>query len=109
MTLAVRWMAPEMACGAVPLPILGSDVFSLGRTMLEIFTGEKPFPKKKNAFALLGQLNNGTLTVERPAKLEVVDRGLTDDVWALMNEMWEWDVEKRPNMNEVERRLELLM
>ncbi|EJU01925.1 kinase-like protein [Dacryopinax primogenitus] len=108
-TTTARWIAPELTSFNSPVPVPASDVFSFARTILEILTGEKPFPKEKNTFKLIADLRDGRLQVARPDAPEVVLRGLTDGVWALMNEMWKQDLRQRPMMKDVEARLEQLM
>jgi len=110
LTTVARWLAPERCnSGADSLPVFASDVFSFSRTMLEIATGQKPFPKEKAVFHLIKKLVCNELWPERPTGDNVVDSLLTDDVWHLMMEMWAYSPADRPNMAQVQGRLERLM
>jgi len=91
------------------MPIFASDVFSFARTILEIMTGEKPFKSKKNVWELASLLNQGKLTPTRPEDAQVNARGLTDEVWDLLEQMWAHSPEDRPTMREVAGQLEDLM
>ncbi|KZO98441.1 kinase-like protein [Calocera viscosa TUFC12733] len=105
-----RWLAPERCnSGASSLPVFASDVFSFSRTILEITTGQKPFPREKAVFHLIKKLVCNELWPERPTGNEVVDSIITDDVWILMSQMWAQDPADRPSMAEVQTRLERLM
>jgi len=104
----IRWMAPELTMGTrIPSP--ASDVFSFARTILEILTGDKPFKEKKNTWELASLLNQGRLIPVRSQDPQVGHRGLTDDVWELLLDMWSTQPEERPKMSEVVERLEELM
>ncbi|KZT55928.1 kinase-like protein [Calocera cornea HHB12733] len=103
----IRWLAPELT--HTRFPELPADVFSFGRTILELMTGEKPFNEHRNVWQIASMLNQGRLSPKRPADPRVVQRGLTDEVWELMGEMWENAPAERPEMDVVEERLEQLM
>jgi len=104
----IRWMAPELTMG-MQIPSPASDVFSFARTIHELLTGDKPFPTKNNTWELVSLLIQGRLMPERPQAPQVIHRGLTDDVWALLLDMWRTQPGKRPAMTEVVERLNGLM
>ncbi|KZO98426.1 kinase-like protein [Calocera viscosa TUFC12733] len=103
----IRWLAPELT--NTRFPVFASDVFSFARTILEIMTGSKPFQELRNVWQIAAMLNQRTLKPKRPEDPRVLARGLTDDVWTLLMDMWEDKPEDRPRMREVEERLEDLM
>ncbi|KZO98419.1 kinase-like protein [Calocera viscosa TUFC12733] len=104
-----RWLAPELTSTTSRAPTFASDVFSFARTILEIMTGEKPFSEEKNVFKVIGDLRIGELHATRPSNLEVAKRGLTDEVWSLLNAMWAQDPNERPTMEDVVHALKQLM
>ncbi|KZT55919.1 kinase-like protein [Calocera cornea HHB12733] len=103
----IRWLAPELT--TTRFPVFASDVFSFARTILEIMTGDKPFKEQKNPWQLAALLNQGQLVPARPQGQAVIDRGLTDGVWALLLQMWVDKPENRPKMDRVVDRLEDLL
>ncbi|KZT55914.1 kinase-like protein [Calocera cornea HHB12733] len=110
LTTVCRWLAPERCnSGSSSLPVFASDVFSFGRTMIEISTGEKPFPKEKAVFHLIKRLVCQELWPERPIGDPVADAIITDEVWQLMLEMQAQEPAARPTMIVVQARLEQLM
>jgi len=96
-----RWMAPERCRqGQEAFPTWHGDVYSFARTMLEIMTGEKPFPREKNVWSIVFRLMQG-FNPDRPQGKEYEERGLTDGVWELMQRMWLVDENNRPTMRQV--------
>ncbi|KZT61703.1 kinase-like protein [Calocera cornea HHB12733] len=104
---AARWMAPEMMSGH-SMPGFPSDVFSYGRTILEIMSGKKPFAETRNAFQIVTDVCNGN-NPKRPAEQEVFDRGLNNEVWQFCMRCWQFDPEKRPSMQQVLQETEALL
>jgi len=84
-----RWQAPELIItqGAdideLPRRTKESDVFAFGRVIIEIYTGELPFPSLPDITVLVS-LVLGTLLLSRPTQPEVIARGLNDHMWQVV-------------------------
>ncbi|CAE6437241.1 unnamed protein product [Rhizoctonia solani] len=100
-----RWMAPELFQVEVdtstsPLGVTSaSDVWSFGMLCLEVLTGQPPFyPKHRIDGQVIAALIQGNLP-ERPEPREAMyQRGLSDEMWNLMNRCWGWKSNSRPEM-----------
>ncbi|KDN41288.1 hypothetical protein RSAG8_07557, partial [Rhizoctonia solani AG-8 WAC10335] len=57
----LRWLAPELFLEEVPIRTKPDDVYALGMTILEIFTGEVPYSKCGHDFLILKTVERGTL------------------------------------------------
>jgi len=105
-----RWTAPEVLDSEQfglkhPHPTKASDVFSLGMVMWEIFTGRLPFyPRTQSAAAI--RIRNK----ERPARpIPAMGLGLSDPVWAIMEQCWKHEPSERPDITTVRHGLEALL
>ena len=68
-------------------------------------TGKPPFCQFPNDAAIISKLHNG-VRPERPTAWEVMNRGLSDGLWQLIERCW-FDVPaKRPSMSHVLRDLD---
>ncbi|CAE6531696.1 unnamed protein product [Rhizoctonia solani] len=98
-----RWMAPELFQVDTNTSSSGvtsaSDVWSFGMLCLEVLTGQPPFyPKHRIDGQVIATLIQGNLP-ERPEPQEAMcQRGLSDEMWKLMNRCWEWKPTARPEM-----------
>ena len=96
-----RWCAPELvttpsARRAAP----PADMYAFGMTLLELMTGAVPYAEIRRSPLVLQKL----LNKERPRRPEgeiYVQRGLTDEVWALIQRCWAEDPLLRPTVDEV--------
>ncbi|CAE6405447.1 unnamed protein product [Rhizoctonia solani] len=96
---SIRWVAPEMLVGETPKRTKASDVYALGMTMLEIFTGEVPYPQCRMDFNVLTTVTQGTLPTRPTDRLKDDVQG--NAVWRIMLECWDRDVSKRPSAGQV--------
>ncbi|KDQ18665.1 hypothetical protein BOTBODRAFT_103908, partial [Botryobasidium botryosum FD-172 SS1] len=96
-----RWGAPEVLLLGMPRTP-ASDIFSLGRLMVELLTGEIPFPGLADQ-AIILHLDTGRY--ERPANSDAMACGLDDEMWALILKCWNRDPPKRPTAAQVVERL----
>lgn len=97
---SARWCAPEYSddIGAhAP-----ADVYSFAMAMLECFTLERPFNNMRREV----EVNSHIIRGGRPARPTEYNPWLSDSVWGLMEECWQFDYTKRPTMREVLQRLE---
>jgi len=63
-----------------------SDVWAFGMTLLELLTGEIPYPHIKNEGAIYRAMGNMVLPVK--PKFEGPDAKLKDDIWLLCLKCW---------------------
>ncbi|CAE6436762.1 unnamed protein product, partial [Rhizoctonia solani] len=99
---STRWTAPEMLCEQ-PQRTRQSDVYALGMTMLEIFTGKVPYPECRHDFVVLKKIESGTLPA-RP--MEVLgDDSKGNLMWELLLSCWRRNPSDRPSAGQVCDRL----
>lgn len=104
--MAPEFIKPELVGLRSMKPNPATDVWSFGMLCLEILTGQAPFHNLVDPEAVLIQLIGGILPA-RPSA-EVTDRGLSEELWVLMQQCWDRKPEQRPTMNMVIRRMETL-
>ncbi|KAL5632169.1 hypothetical protein ACGC1H_000245 [Rhizoctonia solani] len=77
----VNWVAPEILEGSHPTH--GSDVYSLGMTILEIMTGEIPYAGLAGIWSVVPKIVEGTLP-DRSPKHFPDGNPQADHLWALL-------------------------
>ncbi|CAE6537319.1 unnamed protein product [Rhizoctonia solani] len=97
--LSIRWAAPEFMTGVAGRPTFYTDVYALGMTILEIFSGSIPYRDVHLSFALLNRIMNGT-PPNRPEEL-AKDDTRADVLWPLLLKCWSYDPSKRPAASDV--------
>ncbi|KAJ7179315.1 kinase-like domain-containing protein [Mycena filopes] len=98
-----RWFAPELCSGAVVLSP-SSDIYSFAMCTLELFTHQPPFSNiqhNSEVVILTAQESNPNNRPPRPTSEEVRERGLNDDIWALLCHCWAHQRLQRPTIQEV--------
>ncbi|CAE7170460.1 unnamed protein product [Rhizoctonia solani] len=93
----MRWAAPELLSEEAQTKTTQTDVYALGMTMLETFTGGFPFPDRTDInviFAVVG----GALPI-RPKELGSGQKG--DLMWQLLLDCWNRNPNKRPSAAQV--------
>ncbi|CAE6387023.1 unnamed protein product, partial [Rhizoctonia solani] len=83
---SLRWTAPEMMVQEVPKRTTQSDIYALGMTMLEIFTGEVPYPQYWQDFLVFMALQQGTLPTRPLERLKNDEQG--NMIWELLLRCW---------------------
>ncbi|CAE6445327.1 unnamed protein product, partial [Rhizoctonia solani] len=68
-TGSLRWAAPEILLEEVRTRTTESDVYALGMTMLEIFTGEVPYPDCRTEIGVIRTVERGALPARPLEKL----------------------------------------
>ncbi|KAF9065003.1 serine-threonine/tyrosine-protein kinase catalytic domain-containing protein [Rhodocollybia butyracea] len=94
-TAAYRWMAPELLNDMSKMSA-ASDVFAYTMTCLEVYTGDIPFPKVQE-FQVATMITRN----EKPPR----PSNVSDELWALWENGWEGDVDKRLTMTRYVERL----
>jgi len=98
-----RWAAPEIleATNANGCPTKMSDVYSFACVVIEIFTGNLPFPD-------LSDLNVYLVVVKGkrpPRPTDALKLGLSSGAWKLVQDCWNKKQYERPDMQYVAHRL----
>ncbi|KAG8955250.1 hypothetical protein FRC03_011241 [Tulasnella sp. 419] len=97
-----RWLAPEIFCEDMKRST-ASDVYAFGCLMLEIATGALPFRKLTDKQVLRALLCYKSPATDRSMYPELPEN---DPLWKLMSDCWDSQYEARPEMKEVEDRLQ---
>ncbi|KDQ08546.1 hypothetical protein BOTBODRAFT_564093 [Botryobasidium botryosum FD-172 SS1] len=92
-----RWGAPEVLLGEM-CRTPASDIFSLGRLMVELLTGDIPFSGLTDG-AIIERIVAGQY--DRPTDSHAIACGLDDNMWALALECWNRDPLERPSVSQV--------
>lgn len=101
---SVRWLAPELIEGDTSSPTQACDVYSFGITIYECITLEIPFKHIKRDAQVIHRLMQDKIKPLRPSGPSA-DRWITDDLWQLMLDCWEFEPDKRPLMSSVAQRM----
>ncbi|CAE6506399.1 unnamed protein product [Rhizoctonia solani] len=88
-----RWMAPEQLREDVMFVSLPADVYSWGMLALELMTGTVPWSEIENDYQVIQRVLRGDRPQPRGA--------INDEMWALIQECWRHDPDKRPTAWEV--------
>ncbi|CUA67873.1 WD repeat-containing protein 5 homolog [Dictyostelium discoideum] [Rhizoctonia solani] len=97
-TGSLRWTAPELLLAEIPTRTEQSDVYALGMTMLEIFTGDVPYPDFRTDFSVIKLVERGTLPT-RPIQLKGDMRGET--TWHILLQCWSRNIGERLSARQV--------
>ncbi|KAG6877903.1 hypothetical protein C0992_009096 [Termitomyces sp. T32_za158] len=76
-----------------------SDVYAFGMVCYEMFTGERPFGRV-NPVALIKKIMRGQHPA-KPSGNKYQERGLTDNMWSLMESCWSPLPENRPTVAQI--------
>ena len=85
------------------MPVMESkaaDVFAFAMFAVEVFTGKIPFGEQKNEAVVVRISQGGRPEIPDDAR----EVGLTSDMWALLENCWQQNPNRRPGMREVVRR-----
>ncbi|KAF9257200.1 kinase-like protein [Marasmius fiardii PR-910] len=110
-TGTLRYMAPETI---LPLELsehtskvdkFAADIYAYACTVLEIITGQPPFPKFHNASVINLFMNQNSRPGERPTE---AGTWCPDNIWTLIEKCWHGQPQLRPKANEVHAFLEYI-
>ncbi|KEP55469.1 tyrosine kinase catalytic domain protein [Rhizoctonia solani 123E] len=104
---SLRWMAPELL-SEEPNKSKQSDVYALGMTMLEIFTGEVPYARYRNdcTCAVSMAVIRGILPTRPLDQLKDDEQG--NMMWQLLLDCWSPNSSERPSSRQVLAKLRFL-
>ncbi|KDQ16937.1 hypothetical protein BOTBODRAFT_89281, partial [Botryobasidium botryosum FD-172 SS1] len=91
-----RYLSPELLLGEGSKS-LASDVYSFGRVILEILTGQVPFADLTSDLEIITRIVESTHERPDPLVYEDVD----DSMWALLLRCWSFDPAHRPHISEI--------
>ena len=94
-----RWMSPELLDPEKfgfrnGRPTKESDCYALGMVILEVLTGQVPFPCRSNLLVLRRVVNGGR--PERPEGPEAM--WFTDGLWRILEQCWSPELKLRPTL-----------
>ncbi|CAE6468139.1 unnamed protein product [Rhizoctonia solani] len=94
---STRWAAPELLLEEATKS-KESDIYALGMTMLEVITGEVPYPKCRTDGQIITQLMQGA----QPARpKELGDNNRDNQMWNLLVGCWNREPVARPSAEQV--------
>ncbi|KAJ1304048.1 hypothetical protein OPQ81_008456 [Rhizoctonia solani] len=94
-----RWMALELLLEDTAVRSEKADIYALGMTFLEIFTGLPPFNNIKRNCAVVAMITRGE-KVKYPEELALYTRH-SDRVWEILQECWQWKPGERPTAEQI--------
>ncbi|KAF8197144.1 kinase-like domain-containing protein [Pholiota molesta] len=99
---STRWIAPELLLGSDVTT--SCDVYSFASVAFYVITGMLPYSHLKQDHAIIAEIYRSTdKSPSRP-----LQSLLKDDCWELLTMCWATDPAKRPDINDVNRRLQQL-
>ena len=103
----IRWMSPELLDPErfgfeSSRPTRESDCYALGMVVLEVLTGQAPFPNYSE-LVVIRKVVDG----ERPGRPQGAEAvWFTDDLWVMLEKCWSSQPDVRPTVEAVLERLE---
>ncbi|KAJ7903169.1 kinase-like domain-containing protein [Mycena leptocephala] len=92
---AVRWLAPELLDPEhQPKPSATRDIYSLGCTIYEIYTGNPPFAHIPNDLVV----RSAVLAASRPSRPRDLEKLIPEFVWDLTQKCWLHEPSSRPTI-----------
>lgn len=98
----VHFKAPELLLPSKfglerAVPSKEADIYALGMTAYQVFTGRWPFFPKRET-----EIIHAVISGERPPRPENAEEiGMTDVVWELLEECWREDRMTRPDISKI--------
>ncbi|CAE6458990.1 unnamed protein product [Rhizoctonia solani] len=94
-----RWMAPELLLEETAVRSEKADVYALGMTFLEIFTGLPPFSHVRRNCVVVATITRGE-GPQRPNEIALYTRH-SDRVWDILQQCWKWNPGERPTAGQI--------
>ncbi|CAE6333268.1 unnamed protein product, partial [Rhizoctonia solani] len=105
-TMSIRWMAPEVIGDITEKSTPEGDIFSLGSTILEVFTGNVPFPGVSTPTVIMKLLAGGHPA--RPEEHIPTGDDRADLLWSLLSDCWAFKPEDRPTVDNIKCRMRII-
>ncbi|KAG9086676.1 hypothetical protein FS749_003455, partial [Ceratobasidium sp. UAMH 11750] len=93
--ISLRWTAPEILDGLSTYTTAG-DIYALGMTILEIFTGNVPYPSKSDP-AVMCAVSIKRESPKRPEDEIPTGNAHGDRLWSLLVACWAFEPKRRPS------------
>jgi len=105
-----RWQAPEQLDNEADHKVqrtTATDIFSFGRVILELTSGEVPFGRAISTRQVMIKVMKGEGPPRPTGEIgkTAIARGLDDSVWSLAQDCWRSDSTTRPSTSEIILRL----
>ncbi|QRV98484.1 Serine/threonine-protein kinase [Ceratobasidium sp. AG-Ba] len=94
----LRYAAPELLDSRASPFSIAADVYALGMTILEVFTGRPPFHGTENHRVIVIVTINKEIP-PRPEEIPLDEKG--DRLWSLLSTCWANKPDERPSAREV--------
>ncbi|CAE6444245.1 unnamed protein product [Rhizoctonia solani] len=94
-----RWMAPELLLEDTAIRSKKADVYALGMTFLEIFTGLPPFNYVKRDCAVVAMITRGE--APRYANEIALYTRQSDRIWDMLQQCWKRNPGERPTAEHI--------
>ncbi|CCO36835.1 Tyrosine-protein kinase Fer [Rhizoctonia solani AG-1 IB] len=104
--MSIYWTAPEIINESLDKGTAEADVFSLGMTILEVFTGTAPFTGM-HPVAAMKKITDGVHPV-RPEKHIPSGEDRADLLWSLLVDCWAFRPQDRPTASDVKYRMKAI-
>jgi len=96
---SLRFLAYELCTCSVLQPTFATDVWSFGMTAYQLFSGKLPYDHVYSSCRVPRHVADGQLPSHPGSPAQ--ERGLTDDMWDLMQRCWITDHDIRPSSKSV--------
>ncbi|KAG8701915.1 hypothetical protein FRC11_011819, partial [Ceratobasidium sp. 423] len=96
---STRWAAPELLLGGSPKS-KDSDIYALGMTILEIFTGNVPYHEIRRDYLIIRMVDQGLHPTCPTDELEDYDK-YNGWLWEILVSCWDRDPDARPSAEQI--------
>ncbi|KAG8764063.1 hypothetical protein FRC12_008299 [Ceratobasidium sp. 428] len=101
----LRYTAPELLNESSSKNTFKADIYAFGMMMLEIMTGQVPFPDKRPAAVCLAAAR-GEMPKRPDLSSIIPEKTLEDELWKLLTCCWAFEPNSRPSAPQLRKKLE---